>query len=388
MDKKTEYVYRPGKLGIGASGDEGPNPDTQWLRASLIKQNLCLLCYREAKTIDELVALTGIPKPYLEFDLDWLLAREFMVMDGKKYLTAFPIISKRHAQAVGTMYRDMRKDLIDKIIEYLWANETKIRDIGFYGTHFPSERLMWAVVTMFISFVSRNSPTLTGLKRREHYPIRPDGGKYVVIASDKSEGQELDPNGYNGEILWSGFSGIWSDKCAPGDDTDVYYWLGVNKFSDSQYVPEIATAGNGKRALLYWIYTSVTESWFTDDKPDAIGKEALAEAVADGLITKGSDGYKPNFVIFTQEQLETLGESVYRPLMEAIEPVFIELAKKVSAMHKASFPKISKPYVDYHTYMDLWDFGIYTLMYAALDGKLLVPEKPEHGVPLTLVIVK
>jgi hypothetical protein len=36
----------------------------------------------------------------------------------------------------------------------------------------------------------------------------------------------------------------------------------------------------------------------------------------------------------------------------------------------------------------LWDFGIYTLMYAALDGKLWMPETPEQGTPLTLVIVK
>ena len=29
MDAKMEYVYRPGKLGIGASGDYGPNQDTK-----------------------------------------------------------------------------------------------------------------------------------------------------------------------------------------------------------------------------------------------------------------------------------------------------------------------------------------------------------------------
>ena len=56
-------------------------------------------------------------------------------------------------------------------------------------------------------------------------------------------------------------------------------------------------------------------------------------------------------------------------------------------MHKVDFPKIIKPYVDYHTYVDLWDFGIYTLMYAAQDGKLLMPEKPEDDTSLTLVFV-
>jgi len=388
METKTEYLYRPGRLGIGSSGDEGPDPDTKWLRASLIRQNLCLLCYREAKTISELIALTGIPKPYLEFDLDWLVAREFMVPEGKQYKTAFPIISKRHQQDIGTLYRDSRKELIDKVIDYLWTHEGEIREIGFYGSEFPTERLMWAMITMFISFVSRNSPTLTRLKNREHYPIRADGGKYVVIASDMSDGQALDPNGFTGEILWGGFSGIWSDSCISGVDTDMYYWLGVNIFAGEQYVPDIATADHTKRPLLHWIYTSVIEPGFSEDKLEAHAKEALAEAIADGLITRDGDVYKPNFVIFTQKQLEKLRADVYRPLLDVIEPTLVKLGLRISAMHKADFPKINKPHVDYHTYMDLWDFGIYTLMYAALEGRLWMPEKPEQGMPLTLVMVK
>ena len=123
MDTKTDYVYRPGRLSIGVSGDSGPNPDTKWVSGSLIRQNLCLLCYRENKTLDELVSRTGIPKPYLEFDLNWLVEREFMTLEGKKYATAFPIISKGHMQAIDALYRDTRKDLIDKVIDYLWAHE-------------------------------------------------------------------------------------------------------------------------------------------------------------------------------------------------------------------------------------------------------------------------
>lgn len=388
MDAKKEYIYRPGKLAIGASGNEGPDPDTKWLRASLIRQNLCLLSYREPKTIDELVSLTGIPKPYLEFDLDWLVAREFMSLEGKRYTTTFPIISKRHMQDIGTLFRDTRSTLIDNVIDYLWEHEKVIRNIGFYGADFPTKRLMWAIITMFISYVSRNSPLLTRLKNREHYPIRPDGGKYVVIASDKSEGQELDPQGYSGEILWGGFSGIWSDSCIPGSNTDMYYWLGVNNFADSKYHPDITKTDGTARTLLHWLYSSVAEPWFTDDKLEPHGKEALAEAIADGLIEKIGDAYKPKFVVFSADQLEQLRENIYRPLMESIEPVLNKLGTKIADMHKADFPKINKSYVDYHTYLDLWDFGIYTLMYAAQDGKLWLPETPEQGTPLTLVIVK
>jgi len=247
---------------------------------------------------------------------------------------------------------------------------------------------MWAIVTMFISYVSRNSATLTRLKNRNHYPIRPDGGKYVVIASDMSEGQELDPDGYSGDILWGGFSGIWSGSCVPGSSTDMYYWLGVNTFSDSRYRPEIVTAEHPRNLMLHWLYTSAIEPGFSEDKLEPHEREALAEAVADGLILKEGGSYKPDFVVLSQEQLEILKENVYLPLMESIEPVLEKLGNKISAMHKADFPKVNKLYVDYHAYLDLWYFGIYTLMYAAQEGNLLMPDRPEQGPPLTLVIIK
>jgi PHD/YefM family antitoxin component YafN of YafNO toxin-antitoxin module len=117
-------------------------------------------------------------------------------------------------------------------------------------------------------------------------------------------------------------------------------------------------------------------------------KEKLAEAVQDGLIAKINNRYKPNFVVMTLEQLSKLQEEIYAPLLLSITPKMKELAEIFSEMYKAEFPKACQGYIKYHTYVDLWDFGIFTLMFAAEDGKLYLPETPEKGVPLTLVIIK
>lgn len=69
-------------------------------------------------------------------------------------------------------------------------------------------------------------------------------------------------------------------------------------------------------------------------------------------------------------------------------PKMNELAGISKEMYKAEFPKASRGYIEYHTYMVLWDFGVFTLMFTAQDGKLYLPETPEKGVPLTLVIIK
>lgn len=78
-----------------------------------------LLCYRAPKTIGEISELTGIPKPYLEFELEWLVNHEFLSLDGKKYNTIISIIGLKHRQDIGELYSRTRTDYIDKVIEYL-----------------------------------------------------------------------------------------------------------------------------------------------------------------------------------------------------------------------------------------------------------------------------
>ncbi|NLC19839.1 MAG: RNA polymerase sigma factor [Clostridiales bacterium] len=389
MKDIKSHVYRPGRLSLGGSGLMPASPDTDKINESLIKQNICLLCYREGKTIDELAELTGIPKPYLEFDLEWLVRREFLALNGKKYYTIFPIISRKHMQKRGVIYQDTRKEYIDKIIEYLWDNEEKIRAIGFYGSDFPTGKLMWSIIMMFTSYASRNSELLLRLKKRDDREIRPDGGRYYIMAVDNSDNQDIDKNGFVKPDGWNDYYGICSDSCATNGSHDRYYWLGVYTFSKKEYHPEIINVYNKEnQALLHKLYCKITVPDFNPDELNLIEKEKLAEAVQDGLVENINGNYRANYIVMTPEQLSRLQKEIYAPLLSVITPKMMELAQLFGKMHKSDFPKVSQGYVDYHTYMDLWDFGVYTLMFAAEDKKLYLPETPEKGVPLTLVIIR
>ena len=90
----------------------------------------------------------------------------------------------------------------------------------------------------------------------------------------------------------------------------------------------------------------------------------------------------------TPEQLSKLQKEIFSPLLSSITPQIQELAKTLYKMYTTELPNTSHGYIEYHTYMDLWDFGVFSLMFAAEDKKLYLPETPEKGVPLTLVIVK
>lgn len=67
----------------------------------------------------------------------------------------------------------------------------------------------------------------------------------------------------------------------------------------------------------------------------------------------------------TPEQLSKLQKDIFAPLLLSIEPKIKELAEIFSGMYRSEFPKTSHCYIGYHTYMDLWDFGVFILMFAS-----------------------
>ena len=394
MTNENSRVYRPGRLFLSASGDVPQDPDTGKVNDSLLRQNICLLCSKEGKTPDELAELTGIPKPYIEHDLEWLTERGFLDPEGRRFQTSFIIMDQRYFGYRREFYLK-RKSFIKKIIDYLWENESKIRGIGFYGSDFPSDRLMWSIITLFLSYVSRNSALFLRLKNRNNCKIRTDGGRYYVMAIDRSgigrsDSQTMDITGFYDKSGWEDFYGICSDSCeddAPYGGAESYYWLGVYNFAARDYRPAIVTGGNKIQKLLHRVYCAVIEPGFDHNSLNADEKEKLAEAVESGLIIKNKNTYKPNFVIFTKPQLTQLQTNIFTPFLPMIEPDFIEMQKQFNKAHRSDFPKAGQDNIDHHTYIDLWMFGIFTLMFAAEEKKILLPDTPENGVPLTLVLV-
>lgn len=384
---ENSYVYRPGKLKVSASGEVPINPDTNKINDSVIRQNLCLLCYQEGKTIDELTKLTSVPKSYLEYDLEWLTEREFLNLNGKHYQTTFLILNQKHFEYRMELFQKNRRAFIDVITKKLWENENRIRSIGFYGNDFLTEKLMWAIITIFLCYTSRNNELLLRIKNRDNCEIHLDGGKYHVMAADFSDGHTIDVTGSYNANGWNDFYGICSD-CWETNGKESYYWLGVYNFCDKTYHPEIITSDKPTSAILHKLYCDIAESNFKAESLTANEKEKLAEAVQNGLITKVNDSYRPNFVIFTKEQLVILQNEIFAPILADISPKIEELYKQFSKMHKTDFPKAKQGNVDHHVYIDLWMFGIFTLMFGVEDKKLYLPETPEQGVPLTLVLIK
>jgi len=93
-DKKHLYdierEYRPKSMIMSLSG-EGyiSSPDFVHITHCLSKQNICLACYENACSMDELVNSLGLPCAYIEFDIKWLIERGYIIKQKNKYLTSF-----------------------------------------------------------------------------------------------------------------------------------------------------------------------------------------------------------------------------------------------------------------------------------------------------------
>jgi hypothetical protein len=246
----------------------------------------------------------------------------------------------------------------------------------------PSE---W--ISRLSSFFNRNNNALLRLKSNDNREIHSDGGKYHVMAMDCSDGHKHDISGSYNNNGWEDFLGIACDNYSD-IGFERYYWLGVYNFVIKEARPEIVVGEKNTQARLYKLYCDILSDSFSSDTINADEKEKLAEAVESGLVLKNGNSYKPNFVVFTTKQLTRLQAEIYAPLLSLITPKLDELAKQFGKIHKSDFPKAKQGNIDHHTYLDLWMFGVFTLMFATEDNKLYLPKSPSEGTPLTLVLVK
>ena len=392
-------IIKPGRLSLGTSGQVSPGgSDTRRINESLTKQNICLLCYsKNGKSINELSEITGIPKPYLEYDLDWLVDREFLIFENKKYITNFGIIDARHAVEIRDIYIKSKENYYQKIIDYINSHEQDIRNIGFHGCDFDWNKLLWSVLTLYLRYFSESEPLKT-LKKSDEYDLRKDGGRYFINAFDVSDNQLLNVKSILSEPVsnpekWQGINGIWcnwsesvSEFRSNGKLEDFYatYWLGIYIFSGNS-----STITKNIDAQKIWrkILSDLSNNNFSISGMHDDEKELIATAVKENIIKKDGEKYMPMFTIFTVEQFRRLYSEIFEPLVKSIKPETLKLIETFRELNTRRLPRNIANYTTKWTYFDMWDSGIKNFMFAADDGYLYMPETPEDGTSLTLSFI-
>ena len=370
QQKEQNFVYRPEKLSMAINGEMPPKADIRPLEDSMMRQNLCVACYEAPKSLDELTELLGIPKAYLEFDLQWLVDREFMICENGKYATTFYINSETAKQECYKVYGNLREQVSDVIVKGLLEAEDKIRAVGFHGSDLPMEKLMWLMIYVFCDYYQYEDGDLKLEK-----PIRPDGGKYFPLGyledSDRITEWVLDNRDFacNGPARDGGFS-----------------WFGLYNFGYSGIL-DVMDRFTPESERMNKLLVELVKNGFDTSQISGENKYDFAKLVEQGYVKLQGEKAIPQFVVMSGEQLNKLYADVFAPIAERVQPGYALLKTELKKLYGEKMPKhlkeVSKlPYVQ-----ALYAMEYVTTLMAFKDNLLYIPKDSAEGEFLTLMYV-
>lgn len=377
--KEQDFVYRPKKLHLGISGQAVAQPDTEKLEESLTRQNICVACYREPKNLDELSGMLGVPKAYLEFDLKWLIEKEFIAEQAGRYVTTFLISTDEERFGYFEIYYKHRRELSDVVVNGLVKAEEKIRAIGFHGCDAPMEKLLWLLIYRFCNYFD-----WAMAKASRQAPIRPDGGRYFPLGFLREEEKRRT---FDSVILPSRFV---EDVCSWNQNgsmnNDNFHWFGLYDFGGSEiesmmdgFTPEWEHLHS---ILCTILHSDFDASWIQDDK-----RYMLAQLLEKGFVTLHGSKAVPDFAVFTASQYESLTKEVFEPIAQELRESYEKLREELEKYFAGRVPAQLQKYRELPVDHALNDFAWLTTLLAFEDGRLLVPESRKEREFLTMMYV-
>ena len=383
VDDDFEYNYHPDYLRMTLSGECIDNADINRINESLSKQHICITCYKQPCTIEKIGEITKIPKAIIEYDLEWLVEKDFVKKKKNSYYTDFIIVDTEIKLLVMNIYMKHKKMFSDIIIERLSSCEKMIRSVGFIGSDMPWEKLLWFLIYTFADFIA----VYTCYKKEDYninLSLRADGGHYIPVGYHRVEPITELSKDYSKEYIklldWV------------SDGTYVYNhngcalkWLGIknrrsifsNKVVFNNFIPDVMKY---KNVLFKSIKPNFNIETLTEQEQlmfDVIINNGwLGISEKDGKVV-------PNFLVFKAEQRRQLID-IFEQICELIKPSIQEIYKDLCKMCKKTLPSNLQKYNEYAEFLSLLVNHAFTLGFAYCDGKIYKPKNNAEWSLLTL----
>jgi len=384
----TNFVYRPKKLHMAVSGNPGPAPDTLKINDNLVRQNICLACYREAKTPNELSDMLGIAQAYIEYDLQWLAERQFLQCDKGSYRTMFSIENRDLSAKVSALFVENKTVFSDVIIDRLIAAQDRIKSIGFYGFDWPIEKLMWFLLYRFIEYSLERVVWGENRYPQPERPIMPDGGKYFPLGFEQDAIEKKFD--FGGVPNWNekyGSIDTWQSNGAMTDSGDscTLRWYGLYKAGkhtlEQLFDTHTSKNHNTREVLLKTLEKDFDIALLSDGE-----KEILGEIISYGWVSKQNGKIIHNFSVFTKAQMQKLLD-VFDGLYNDLQSVVHKIFAKIEKLCRANLPKHLESYLNYHVYMTFYSAMKITTGFAYYDGKIHDPKDETECGLLTFHVI-
>lgn len=276
MKNYTERSYAPLNLWVNSAGNfEVPYPSDYVydLLKNLLRQNIILCSYREPISVREISVELGVPRAYLEEDIDCLVTEELLreVTPGK-YQADFVIITKDIKEKLNLLLEDMGDKIAMDILKILNSQENTIRDIKFIGADKPWEELLWFIVP----FCATHSIPLSN---DLDLPLRPHGNSWILLGYE----------GVRNDYPWSGAENTTVNL--NGTFSQMIYWTNKLTYRANHLNKDEAA-----------FYRDCINGKLDLNNLDNDTEEIAAQLMNRGFLTKCGTEIKLNMISFTQEQ--------------------------------------------------------------------------------------
>lgn len=270
-----------------------------------VVRGILAACYQKFQTVDELSLATGIPALYIEDELPRMARAELIEWKGDKYRAAFIIYSPAFTAGAERFLLSCVRPTADLVVELLTAYTPPIRQLGFYGSDFPSTRLWWSLIPRLIREASlqvrRGIPSLRPMPR----PLRRDGTRGWLCAYSAE-----DPAFQHKQ---------YAD---PERNFYRYYW------SEEMY----------SSLTVFSVIARLEALQVRGPEVDINDELLLADCIRCDLIKRSPDGMRWNIPVLSARQDAALHERLSQaaePLAQALLPI----AEKLYEMMRADVPQ-------------------------------------------------
>ena len=333
-----QLSYAPAEFQVSYCGWASPA-----MRAmhGVFKQQLALLCYDKAKSVEELSEALQTPCEYVLDAVETFCNVKMMKKIDGKYLTLFPMLHLKKNYEAGLLCYNFceEHEIPKKINDLLFSLKDKIAALDFYGNDFDLSYLNWFLYTVtdncmiseFRSYYSEKTDEVIMSNsdwRTHNYDFSLCASYNYAdenIEDDHLEKRVSQTSTYYQHLGNYRYNNVFDLKPFPCSFEENAIGMGTSEMGRNRYL----TSSN---IDFYLNLVKGINREFTEEE-----KKCLEDFEKHGVVEKRGDSYKPMIPVFTEEVLSELEKIITR----AVIPIVKEIAQATDkAMEEIMLPEM------------------------------------------------
>ena len=307
----------------------------------IFRQQLALLCYDEAKSVEELSEALQTPREYIQDAVDSFCNVKMMKKIDGKYLTLFPMLHLKKNYEAGLLCYNFCEEhqIPKKINDLLFSLKDKIAALDFYGNDFDLSYLNWFLYTVtdncmiseFRSYYSEKTDEVIMSNsdwRTHNYDFSLCASYNYAdenIEDDHLEKRVSQTSTYYQHIGKYRYNNVFDYNPFPCSFEESALGMGTSEMGRNRYL----TSGN---IDFYLNLVKGINREFTEEE-----KKCLEDFEKHGVVEKHGNSYKPMIPVFTEEVFSELEKIITR----AVIPIVKEIAQATDkAMEEIMLPEM------------------------------------------------